>query len=239
METPPPTLFLVDFENLPNVDLAPAVGSGARVKLFLGKHQTKLALELVQQIQRLGDRCEIIEVGRSGRNALDLTIACYLGREIERDRSLRFVIVSTDADFDPLIAHLTTNGVAVRRTSDLEDAPRAKVVRTGKTSAPFAAKPAPSPSPKTSKVDDRFGKLVESFRHDPKHCPKRLEKLRHVIFTHYNKKATEVQQNAIVRQLEKAGIIQVNGDVVTCLLPPPPNPAARVPREKPTTQSPT
>lgn len=216
---PPDSWYFVDFENLPGADLTPAVGSGERVTLLLGKHQTKLSVEMVHLIQRFGDRLKLVEVGATGRNALDLTLAYYLGLAIALDRTREFVIVSKDNGFDVLIKHLGSQGIAIRQAAALGPAAKPKSPRTGKTAAPFPTKPKIPPPPKPPAGDLKFEKLVESFRHDPKHCPKKLEKLRHVIFTHFSKKLSEAEQIAIVRKLEGRGAISVEGEVVTCLFP--------------------
>jgi hypothetical protein len=216
---PPESWYFVDFENLPGVDLAPAVESEARVTLLLGKHQTKLSVEMVHLIQRCGDRLKLVEVGATGHNALDLTLAYYLGLAIALDRTREFVIVSKDNGFAVLIKHLGSQGIAIRQAATLGPAPKPKSSRTGKTAAPFPAKPSAQPLPKPSTADLKFEKLVEFLRHDPKHCPKKLEKLRHVIFTHFSKKLSEAEQTAIVRKLEGRGAISVTGEAVTCLFP--------------------
>src|SRR5580698_9329683 len=91
----------VDFENVPEVDLGLVAGKPAHVMLLLGKHQKKLDIGLVQQIRRLAEQIELVEVGASGHNALDLTLAYYLGRAVQRDPEAQFYVVSKDSDFDP------------------------------------------------------------------------------------------------------------------------------------------
>jgi len=59
-------------------------GKSVHVTLLIGKKQTKLDLALVQQMRRVPDQVELVEVGASGHNALDLTLAYYLGRAAER-----------------------------------------------------------------------------------------------------------------------------------------------------------
>ena len=113
----------VDFENVPNVDLTLIENRPARVTLLIGKRQQKLDLKLVQQILRFADQVKLVEVGASGRNALDLTLACYLGRAIQLESGTTFAIVSRDKDFDPMIAHLKGTGVMVSRHDSLAAVP--------------------------------------------------------------------------------------------------------------------
>src|SRR6185312_8463939 len=105
----------VDFENVPSVDLGLVEGKAVQVTLMIGKNQTKIDFALVAQIQRMADQVELVKLDASGRNALDLTLANYLGRAIERRPDAQFCIVSKDKDFEPMIAHLVAKGVKVVR----------------------------------------------------------------------------------------------------------------------------
>ncbi len=212
--------YLVDFENVPQVDLGPAVKQPAvHVTLLLGKLQKKLEVEMVEHIQALGNRIELVKVGASGHNALDIVLACHLGRKMEKYPDARFVIVSKDKDFAPLIAHLKGQGFNVSCEASLNPEP-AKRSKT-KTAPPFPTKTAPAAAPKAAPADKKLEKLIEMFRAHPEHCPSKLEKLRHVIFTHFGKKASEAEQETIVRELAKRGIIKVEDGKVTCLLTQP------------------
>ncbi len=108
----------VDFENVPKVDLELVEGQPAHVTLLIGKNQRKLELALVRQIHRLARQVELVEVGASGRNALDLTLAYYLGQAVLRAPTAQFCIVSGDRDFDPMINHLQGIRIKVERYDD-------------------------------------------------------------------------------------------------------------------------
>ena len=105
----------VDFENVPDVDLGLVEGKPVHVTLLIGKNQKKLDLTLVRQIHRLASQVELVEVGATGRNALDLTLAFYLGQSVHQRSSAQFHIVSKDQDFDPMIGHLVGRTVKVAR----------------------------------------------------------------------------------------------------------------------------
>lgn len=141
MTSPAPAHYIfVDFENVPAVDLTPIASTpAAHVMLLLGKNQRRMDLALVKQIKQLGDRLTLTEVGASGHNALDLTLAYYLGRAATEHPHASFHIISKDADFDPLIAHLHVLGIAVDRHPNLATLPF--------LSRPKRAKPTP-PSPR-------------------------------------------------------------------------------------------
>lgn len=115
--------IFVDFENVQDVDLTLARGKPVHVTLLIGAKQTKVPTKLATQLHTFASQVAPIEVGGSGRNALDLTLALYLGREIERHPQASFAIVSRDQDFDPMIAHLKSAGASVARVSGFAAVP--------------------------------------------------------------------------------------------------------------------
>jgi hypothetical protein len=119
-----PTHFIfVDFENVPNVDLEALSGRAVQVTLLIGKNQRKIDLDLALQLRTFASQVTPVQVGASGRNALDLTLACYLGRALEQHPGARFAIVSKDRDFDAMIVHLKANGVKVDRYDSFTEIP--------------------------------------------------------------------------------------------------------------------
>lgn len=121
--TPPEHLVFVDFENVPDIDLSGIVDQPVQVMLLLGKNQKKLDVTLVEQLQRLGKRVELVRGGASGHNALDLVISFHLGQAVRQNPQARFHIVSKDTDFDPLIAHVRSKEVVVARHTSFESLP--------------------------------------------------------------------------------------------------------------------
>lgn len=107
-------LLLVDYENVQALDLS-SIPDGMRVRIFVGSNQTRIPISMVQNAQRLGSRVEWIRCENAAPNALDFMIACSLGREIERSPKVAYTILSKDHGFDPLVKHLTAEGVTCRR----------------------------------------------------------------------------------------------------------------------------
>ena len=126
----------VDFENVQEVDLEAVRDQPVHVTLLVGKNQRKIDLQLAKQLMEFTAQVRIIEVGASGRNALDLTLACYLGRCIERTSGGLFAIVSKDKDFAPMISHLQALDVKIVQSDTFAALP---FVRASKISA--SAKP--------------------------------------------------------------------------------------------------
>jgi hypothetical protein len=141
----------VDFENVPDIDLGLIAGHPVKVTLLIGKNQKKLELPLVQQIHRLAGQVKLVEVGATGRNALDLTLTYYLGRTVHQSPAATYHIVSGDKDFDPLIAHLKAGGTLV--------------VRSGSFAAlPFLAPPKKTPSVAKPAPGDRPARLTARLK---------------------------------------------------------------------------
>jgi hypothetical protein len=111
-------LLLVDFENVHQVDLA-HLDEQFHVIIFVGLAQKNIPIEMVVAAQQLGSRVEWQRVEGSGNNALDFYIACHLGRVIERSPSLNCVVLSKDKGFDPLLRHLTQNGLKCKRINSM------------------------------------------------------------------------------------------------------------------------
>ena len=114
-------VLLVDFENVQKLDLA-LVPTHVAVRIFVGASQAKVPMPLVMQAQSLGARLEWIRIDGQGSNALDFHIAFYLGEYHAAAHAARYVILSRDKGFDPLVRHLKARGLDVARVSALADA---------------------------------------------------------------------------------------------------------------------
>jgi hypothetical protein len=69
----------------------------------------------VKHLLKYSDQVELVETGRSGKNALDLVLAAHIGEVKKADPYGYFHILSRDKDFDALIHHLKTQGALAAR----------------------------------------------------------------------------------------------------------------------------
>ena len=172
----------VDFENVPTVDLGLVEGKPVHVTLLIGKKQTWLDLPLVRQIHRLAAQVDLVEVGASGRNALDLTLAYYLGRAIQRSPGAQFCIVSKDKDFEPMIGHLCGKGIIASRLDSfaaLPFLPKPRKPSPVKVAAPIKAS-APAKAAAVAKAlpqDERLEKLITRLKNNTAPRPKKRSSL--------------------------------------------------------------
>ena len=66
---------------------------------------------------------QLVETGRSGKNASDLVLANYIGEVKKVDPHGYIHIISKDKDFDALIGHYKTNGTLAARRSSFREVP--------------------------------------------------------------------------------------------------------------------
>ncbi len=211
----------VDFENVPEVDLTLIEGRPVHVTLMIGKNQKKIDLPLVQQIRRLAAQVELVEVGASGRNALDLTLSYYLGQAVLRAPNALFCIVSRDKDFEPMIAHVSAKGTKVVRRDTF--AALLFLPKPGKRSPAKAAVPVEPSASLTEEPlvhggplvpefvpDDRFERLVFRLQIDSPSRPKKKSRLLGRINSDFGNNLTEEEQNGILDELIRRGVLSID-----------------------------
>jgi hypothetical protein len=193
-------LVFVDFENVPTVDLAPVAGLPVHVTLLIGERQRRLELGLVRQIHQHAAQVTLVEVGTSGRNALDLVLACHLGKAAERQPAAAFYIVSRDRDFDPLISHLRSGQLAVSRHDSFADLP--------------CLAPAGDDREPGRRGSDRLAKVVATLEKPHRSRPKRMKSLLAHINALFGNTLSEPELNDVVAELVQRGILRVDGDKI-------------------------
>ncbi len=189
----PPDELLVDFENhRPSAsDVGLVRASHARLWIFRGAHQRRYPAELCEAWQALGERVRFIHCAKSGRNALDLLIAFQLGCIVRERPAARVVVVSRDRDFDPLLSHLRTQGVAAERAASI-------AVALG-MDADIAAL---EPSLATAAIDH--------LRAHPVHRPRSLEALGRHLGVALRTKLGATPPAELVTELRRRGAVFVS-----------------------------
>lgn len=115
--------IFVDFENVQETDLDRVANKPVKVTLVLGERHKHLPVELVKRLLKYAGQVELIETGRSGKNALDLVLAQHIGEAKRADPQGYFHVVSRDKDFDALIGHLRDNGTLAGRHAGFGEIP--------------------------------------------------------------------------------------------------------------------
>jgi len=114
---------LVDYENVQPKDLALLNGHPFKVLVFVGANQGKIPIDFAEAMQERGANGCYVRIDGSGRNALDFYIVLRLGELTVKYPDSQFHIISKDTGFDPLIKHLTSKGLNVKRSSGLAEIP--------------------------------------------------------------------------------------------------------------------
>ena len=108
---------LLDMENVQPTSLQKLKNEGYHLKVFVGANQSKISVELAEEIQTFGESAQYIRIQSSGKNALDFHIAFYMGQLASTEPDSQFVIVSKDTGYDPLLKHMRNIGIKATRSS--------------------------------------------------------------------------------------------------------------------------
>ncbi len=126
----PVNYVLIDFENVHPKNMSMLSDDHFRIRLFLGAKQSRLDVDIVEAMHNFGpQRAKYIQITEVGKNALDFCITYYLGELVAENPRGYFHIISKDKGFDPLIAHLNSRGIHVRRHVNLMDIPIIGIAR--------------------------------------------------------------------------------------------------------------
>lgn len=191
---------LIDYENVQPTDLALLLNGPFRIKIFLGAHQAKIPVTLVNALQPFGASAEYVRLESGGPNALDFHIAYYMGRLSAEDSSAFFHIISNDAGFDPLVKHLKTKGVFAQRSTSIANIPFFKPTDSSTGDA---------------QIDAAVAHLTKLKAAKPR-AQKTLMSTLHALF---KKELSEHQLSALFASLCKRGIVKLDGTKVSYELP--------------------
>src|SRR5690349_6205974 len=152
---------LVDFENVQPESLEALATGAFRIKVFVGAQQAKgrVSFEFSESMQKLGAHAEYVRIARSGPNAVDMHIAYYVGRLLEKEPHAQVFIISRDTDFDPLMEYLHAKGHSCRRVRTIPDVIKL-VPRIAPAPKPRTAVP---PSPAKKAQSDRLAPIIKQL----------------------------------------------------------------------------
>ena len=104
------THVLVDWENVQPKDLAirALVPDVTHVWIFHGPTQKRVGDNQLS----FGNELTLVPISRSGKNALDFHLSYYVGYISSRNPSARFVVISNDQGYGPMLEHAKELGFA-------------------------------------------------------------------------------------------------------------------------------
>lgn len=184
--------ILIDYENVQPKDLGLLEGTSYQVRVFLGSQQGKIPEEFASQMQPLGKQASYIRVKGSGRNALDLHIAYYIGKLAAEDPGRRFHVISRDAGFKVLLEHLGEQGIPCTQIKSLAELPKADQA-------------------KAMTLDEKLDFIIDHLARMNDKKPSSLKTLHNRIRNNcLGGEATESELIEITDALQKRGFLQVD-----------------------------
>lgn len=206
---------LVDFENV-QPDTLEALAAGTfRIKVFVGAQQAKgrVSFEFSESMQKLGSHAEYVRIARSGPNAVDMHIAYYIGRLVEKEPHASIYVISRDSDFDPLMEYLQAKGASCRRARSI-----AEVIKLiPPTPTPKSASRAPSPSPAKKAQSDRLAPIIKQL-HSLSGKPSTRKKLAQTIdnyFRHHGGALADKAVEQLIDELIRLKYVSQSGPKVS------------------------
>lgn len=185
--------ILIDFENVQPANLEPLRATDHRIKVFLGRHQSKLATEFVELLLPFGPRVELIRIEGNGPNALDFHIAYHLGRLAVEAPGAVFHVISKDAGFDTLIRYLQKQGIRCQRLPGVADiAPKAAAKKIPHSLFPW---------------DEQINRVKDNLRKRPAGRPRTSKTLRSTINALFGKALSAEQLDSLVAELMRSGFL--------------------------------
>src|SRR6267142_1696153 len=205
---PPVNHVFVDFENVHKVDLAVIGSKAVSFTLLVGPRQTKLDVSLVEKLFEHALSVQLVRLTSSGKNALDFTLAYYVGRAVAADPTGFFHIVSKDAGYDPLLQHLRSRHISAERHVSFATLTFGDPARPPTPAPPAAArKPKPQVVPKSepASLDEREARVLKHFRKPSATRPRSQKTLIRFLVAYFGHRITEAEALALVEVLGQAG----------------------------------
>ncbi len=191
---------LIDFENVHPKNLELLTKHPFKVFVFVGANQTKLPFDLADSMQLLGNDARYIKISGNGQNALDFHIAYYVGELAGKEPDAQFHIISKDKGFDPLIRHLQSRKIRVKRERDLAEIPLLRV-------------------PITTSSDEKIAAIVKNLGGRGQSRPRKVRTLENTINTLFTKKLDKDELSTLTKELQKRKLIVVKKGNVSYKLP--------------------
>jgi hypothetical protein len=141
------THVLVDWENVQpkDDDIRSLVPDATDIWLFHGPNQKGVAAKHAS----FGDKAMPVKIARTGKNALDFHLSFYMGYIAARRPDARFVVVSNDKGYAPMLDHAIELGFSARQVGFGKAAAAVAAASTssGAKTAPSAKKTAATKVP--------------------------------------------------------------------------------------------
>jgi len=210
MKSAPLHHVLVDYENVRAVDLEIVGRKGVRLTLLLGLHEKKLDAELVERLLTHASSVELVRLNAAGKDALDFTLAYYLGRAVASDPTGHFYIIAKDTGYDPMIKHLLSRKIKVARHDDFSKLPLSKTPKVKPVATNGATYPISSDL-LDYETRDKYARALEHLRKLPPSRPKNRKRLANSIAGFFGNKTTKrLEIEKLIDQMIKDDVIAID-----------------------------
>jgi len=206
--SPPVNHVFVDYENVREVDQAIIGTKTVHLTLLLGAQKAKFDATVVEKLMLHAATVKLIRLKASGRNALDFTLAYYLGRAVLADPSGYFHIVSKDKGYDPLIEHLCSKHIRAQRHDDftqLTFKAAAKPLASAPPPTTPEAKPLLKSNASLAHLEALEARVLEHLRRLANKRPTNKKKLVSYLITHLGRDCKGAEVLELVELLGQAG----------------------------------
>jgi len=201
----PAHIVLIDFENTLPKGLGLLADLDCFVRVFVGLHQRRASVCLVEAMRPLGTSAQFVRVEYPGKNALDFLLTFHLAQLATQHREAHFWIISQDRDFDSLTRHLQDMRISCNRVAAITD-----IIASQRLAG------------------DREGNLSRVIEHLTRMNsarPRRTKTLRSTIRS-LMREIDEPSLDALIATLQDKKVVADNGGTISYCLPSSPAPAS-------------
>ncbi len=199
-------IVLIDYENLPNINLKEVEDGRTEIHIFVGKNQHKISIDVVMQMQRMGSKAHWVRISRAGKNNLDFHLCFVMGQLHERKPIENpFFVLSKDKGFDSVVAFANEWGRKCYRIEEISQMQN-----------PEAVKEALRVPKKPQKVGKKLELILETLRKQkPQSRPRKLRTFKNFVEANFAPLVEELKIEGILKELRMAGrIFEENGRMV-------------------------
>ena len=201
---PPLNHVFVYFENVQQIDVSVIGAKSVNFTLLLGAKQTKLDAGLVEKLMMHAASVQIVRLASSGKNALDFTLAYYVGRTVSADPAAYIHIVSKDTGFDPLVEHLRSRHIHAHRHDSFDTLTFSGTAKA--TTVVAKAEPAGQ--------EESLNRVLEHLRKNVANRPKKKKTLLSHLKSQLGKDGADAA--GMLEKLQKEGHLRIGDkDAVT------------------------
>ena len=196
-------IIFVDFENFTKI-IEDIKKANAKIVVLVGVNQARKPFIFAKELLESVSSVELLKVKGQGNNALDFFIAYYLGVYTNRNKKLKFTICSNDKGYDPLIKHLSDNGINIKRTQILKNAEPAKNGGEEKHT------PKQKKQNNLFEKDEDYKKAFTNIKNIPaKNRPRKINGFEAHLETLFHKTVKKDKINKIIAEFKKLKYVEI------------------------------